>query len=300
VRTLLLAGLAPFHARLNALGLSLTEPPEHYGYGLALGAAEVRLVDLANAYRTLANGGRWSSWRLQPGPAGPWRAVIDPAAAYLVTDILADRSARAPAFGLDNALATPGWVAAKTGTSKDMRDNWAVGFTRHYTVAVWVGNADGEPMWDVSGVTGAAPAWRAIVGLLGESDEPPTAPAGVESRSIRFDPAVEPPRQEWFLAGTGQDRIELAGDTTGPRIVYPVSGLILAIDPDIPQRAQRLWWRAQHAEGLHWQLDGHPAAVDAAPQAWAPVPGKHVLTLADAAGREKATVQFEVRGHAGR
>ncbi len=50
----------------------------------------------------------------------------------------------------------------KTGTSKDMRDNWCIGFTDRYTVGVWVGNASGEPMHDVSGVSGAAPVWQAL------------------------------------------------------------------------------------------------------------------------------------------
>ena len=81
---------------------------------------------------------------------------------FLVTDILADNNARARTFGLDSALATRGFAAVKTGTSKDMRDNWCVGFTDRYTVGVWVGNASGEAMHDVSGVSGAAPVWQAL------------------------------------------------------------------------------------------------------------------------------------------
>lgn len=300
VRTLLLLGLDTFHARLNALGLSMPLPPEHYGFGLALGGAEVRLVDLANAYRTLANGGRASPWRLQAGQAGPWRQIIDPRAAWLATDILSDRAARAPAFGLDNALATSSWAAAKTGTSKDMRDNWAVGYTARHTIAVWVGNADGEPMWDVSGVTGAAPAWRAIVNLLHDGPTALPPPPGIETLDIRFQPAIEPPRAEHFIAGTGQSIIELAGNPLGANIVYPVSGLIVAIDPDIPPDTQKIWLRADGAEHLHWQLDGKTLATDAAPLAWSPVPGKHFLALADAGGHEKASVRFEVRGQVGR
>ena len=70
--------------------------------------------------------------------------------------ILADNGARARTFGLASALATRGFAAVKTGTSKDLRDNWCVGFTDRYTVGVWVGNASGEPMHEVSGVSGAA------------------------------------------------------------------------------------------------------------------------------------------------
>ena len=81
--------------------------------------------------------------------------MLDARAAFIVGDILSDRGARARTFGLDNVLATRFWSAVKTGTSKDMRDNWCVGFQRRYTVGVWVGNADGAPMWDVSGVSAA-------------------------------------------------------------------------------------------------------------------------------------------------
>jgi penicillin-binding protein 1C len=95
---------------------------------------------------------------------------MDPAASFIVADILADNGARVPTFGLDNALATRYWSAVKTGTSKDMRDNWCVGFSARYTVGVWVGNASGAPMHAVSGVTGAAPVWRAVMDALQRSD----------------------------------------------------------------------------------------------------------------------------------
>ena len=98
-----------------------------------------------------------------------------PAAAFVVADILADRESRSATFGLENALATPFWTAVKTGTSKDMRDNWCVGFSRRYTVGVWVGNFSGEPMWSVSGTTGAAPIWRDVMVWL-HRDEPSRAP----------------------------------------------------------------------------------------------------------------------------
>ena len=83
--------------------------------------------------------------------------IADQAAVFIVTDILSDNSARARTFGLDSHLATRGFAAVKTGTSKDMRDNWCIGFTDRYTVGVWVGNASGEAMHDVSGISGAAP-----------------------------------------------------------------------------------------------------------------------------------------------
>ena len=85
---------------------------------------------------------------------------------FIIADILSDPAARTLTFGVDNHLNTPFWSAVKTGTSKDMRDNWCIGFSSKYTVAVWVGNFEGDSMHDVSGVTGAAPVWRA----RGEAD----------------------------------------------------------------------------------------------------------------------------------
>src|SRR6185295_8578550 len=125
--------------------------------------------------------------------------------AWIVGDILADNAARVPTFGLDNALATRYWSAVKTGTSKDMRDNWCIGFGVHYTVGVWVGNASGAPMHAVSGVSGAAPIWQALMRRLhaGAPSHVPTPPAGVERLAIRYENGAEAPRPEWFLVGTG-------------------------------------------------------------------------------------------------
>lgn len=152
-----LGGAAVLHARLRACGLTtLAQPAEHYGLGLTLGNAEVRLLELANAYACLARLGEWRPWRLLEG-AGDYKSptrVISREAAWLVADVLADNRARALVFGLETPLRFDFPVACKTGTSTDYRDNWAVGYTPEFTVAVWAGNFDGSPMRGVSGVTG--------------------------------------------------------------------------------------------------------------------------------------------------
>ena len=144
---------------------------------------------LTNAYRTLANGGLASAVLLKPAAAAAPRRVADAAAGFLVTDILADNNARVRTFGWASPLATRGFAAVKTGTSKDMRDNWCVGFTDRYTIGVWAGNASGEAMHDVSGVSGAAPVWQAIAAYLhaGAPSRPPGAPAGVVAQHVAFD-----------------------------------------------------------------------------------------------------------------
>ncbi len=203
VRTLMLVGVEPFRERLHTLGYTnITQPGDFYGYSLALGSAEVSLWEHVQAYRTLARGGRASPIHVLPAPSTHDDAVLPEDASFITTDMLSDRAARTLTFGLDNHLNTPFWSAVKTGTSKDMRDNWCIGFSREFTVGVWVGNFEGDSMHDVSGVAGAAPVWQEIMLAL-HARVPsalPAAPPGVITRVARFSPAVEPPRSERFLA----------------------------------------------------------------------------------------------------
>lgn len=173
-----IGGAATLQARLRAWGMTtLEQPAEHYGLGLTIGNAETRLIELTNAYAALARLGEWR----------PYRVVLDPAleertdetashttlaaahtsqthdAAWLIADMLSDNSARAIGFGLHSALRFAFPVACKTGTSTDYRDNWAMGYTPEFTVGVWVGNFDGTPMREVSGVTGAAPIMHSVM-----------------------------------------------------------------------------------------------------------------------------------------
>lgn len=285
-------------ARLNALGFALPQPGGYYGHALALGGADVTLLALTNAYRTLANGGLVSAPRLtSTKPGGPALRVADAAAVRLVTDILADDSARARTFGLSSALATRGFAAVKTGTSKDLRDNWCVGFTDRFTVGVWVGNASGEPMHGVSGISGAAPIWHAIVQRL-HADWPsrwPPPPSGVVRTNVVFDGAREAPRDEWFIAGTEQSHVR-AGTQLGPvarfGITSPRDGSVFALDPDVPPAAQRIVFEG---EAGTWELDGR--RIGTGPSvSWLPWPGRHALRLLARDGRVVQSVRFEVRG----
>ena len=307
VRTLIMVGPDRFVERLRAIGLdTVKESGDYYGFSLALGSADVTLAQLTNAYRALANGGMWSPSRTTgEAPAAGARRVMSAAASHIVADILSDPAARAVAFGLANPLETPFWSAVKTGTSKDMRDNWAVGFSRRYTVGVWIGNAGGSPMHDVSGVSGAAPVWRDVMLHLHPrgrgAGEAPALPAGVVAQALRFEPAIEPPRRELFVAGSERAVVQLAANgaaaSLAPRIASPVPGAILALDPDIPPANQRMHFiatamRADHA----WVLDGVRVGAAGRPASWAPLPGRHVLKLVDAHGRVADEAAFEVRG----
>jgi penicillin-binding protein 1C len=325
VRTLVMVSPEAFARHLRAVGLPLRETGDFYGYSLALGSAEVPLLALTIAYRTLANGGRFSEVAIRPvsGPAkgsvgAPAKPALDPGAAFIVGDILSDTNARARTFGTDSVLATRFWTAVKTGTSKDMRDNWAVGWSQRYTVGVWVGNASGAPMHDVSGTSGAAPVWAAVMQRLHAHtpSRAPAPPAGITSARVQFGRQLEASRAEWFLPGTEQApfdintianndhlmpgkrqnglKINNTAPTQATRITAPADGTILALDPDIPPARQRVHFTAD-APGAHWLLDGKRLASGAMVP-WLPWPGRHRVTLVSAEGQALDEIRLEVRG----
>ncbi len=296
VRAGAMLGPDALFARLDALGLAPSESGGFHGHALALGSADVTLLALTNAYRTLARGGVYSAPSLR-GEARAERRVAEAASVHLVVDILADNAARARTFGLASSLATRGFAAVKTGTSKDLRDNWCIGFTDRYTVGVWVGNASGEAMHEVSGVSGAAPIWHGIVTALhaGRPSRPPPRPAGVVSQRVAFEADREPARDELFLAGTGQARQRETAQLSPQRsfgITSPRDGSRFALDPDIPPSAQQIVFEGERGT---WVLDGRRIGEGASIR-WAPWPGRHELELRDARGRVLQTVRFEVRG----
>ena len=306
VRTLMMVGPEPFADRLRRLGLPLAHDGDHYGYSLSLGSADVDLLSLANAYRVLAQRGVYSEPRVAPleGRAKlPSVPAIDPLASWVVGDILSDREARAPTFGLESALSTRYWSAVKTGTSKDMRDNWCLGWSARYTVGVWVGNSAGLSMRDVSGVTAAAPIWHELMSYLHarQPSHRPPPPALLEHRHITFADDLEAPRTEFFLPGTALARVEpLPPSATGKsRITSPIANTVIALDPDLPTDNQRLALRAAPATGgqpsLQWRI-GATVVAQGASAYWEPRPGRHRIVLQDAAGTVMDEVQIQVRG----
>ena len=339
VRTIGMVGVNRFAEQLQRLGISLPHTGDYYGYSLALGSAEMSLLQLSNAYRALANGGRYSETRIlfqpdqqqaaastsqpasKPALQPAFRQALDARASFIVSHILSDNNARIPTFGSNSVLHTRFWSAVKTGTSKDMRDNWALGYSERYTVGVWVGNAQGQAMWDVSGTTGAAPIWASVMRYLHRStpSRPPQPPAGLVRTRVEFGssasspasaPALkagiassnnaEPARMEWFIQGTEQTSFVRSQQKPNPataHILNPVHGSLLALDPDIPPKRQRLMLRASAGASANsrWLIDdklvGKGATVP-----WMPWPGKHRITLQSANGQTLHEVQIEVRG----
>jgi penicillin-binding protein 1C len=144
---------------------SLALDGAHYGAGIALGTAEVRLLELTQAYATLARGGLSIETSVEQAASVHSERVLSAAAAAQVTDVLADRAARAATFGRGGELEFDFPVALKTGTSKNYRDSWVVGFTSAVTVGVWVGNFDGHPTRRATGARTAGPLFHESIEL---------------------------------------------------------------------------------------------------------------------------------------
>ena len=301
VRALVIGGTEAFRDRLWDTGYrGLTEDGQYYGFSLALGSAEVTLLEQAAAYRSFALGGLWSPLRLRASdPHIAPRRVLSEQASWLIGSILSDPQARAGTFGLDSALKLPFWAAVKTGTSKAMRDNWCVGWSDRYTVAVWIGNLEGDSMKAVSGTSGAAPVWRDVMVAL-HARAPgrvPAMPSGVEARPVSFAGGIEAARQEYFLKGTAQS-IQIAAPAAArrPRITNPVSGSVYALDPDIPIDRQRLGFAVTgEVTGHRLMLDRRDLGDAASAPMVLAGPGVHRLALVDPSGHVVDQSRFTVR-----
>ena len=299
---------------------SLRKSADFYGVGLTLGNGEVTLLELTRAYAAFARGGLYRrdvslrSLRRKDGraaalpPPPPARRVFSSEVAYLITHILADRDARVPTFGYNSPLNFPFPAAAKTGTSKDFRDNWTIGYTPRYTVGVWAGNFDGRPMENVSGIAGAGPLFRDILFLLTEGRKELFAePPGLVHVSVCPESGLRPSARcpstidEIFIAGTaptGACRLshrKTAGLTAsivrGPSIpksalaiVVPQDGDIFKLDPVLRRDYQTLTFQVRLAEGLEvrtveWWIDGLKVAAVGPPFrfSWNLVPGSYKI-----------------------
>lgn len=298
VRTLSLVGTESFCNILKQLFPdNLDKSGDYYGFALALGSADLSLWDLTNAYRALANNGVWRPARLTPGNKNPstvQKKIFSPEAAFIISDILADREARGKTFGLENPLASRFWSAVKTGTSKDMRDNWCIGYSRRYTVGVWVGNFSGQSMWNVSGISGAAPVWHAVMDYLRglEADTAPQPPAGL----VRLA-AEKEKHLEWFIKGTQPEYFPTEVLPENFRIIYPPSGTIIALDPDIPGHLQKISFVARGGKehSWYWTLDKKILANSGSILLWTPEVGRHILAISNEQNKIFDQVQFEVK-----
>jgi penicillin-binding protein 1C len=201
-------GIKDLLARLRAAGFaSLDREANYYGLGLTLGNGEVTLLELAQAYAVFARGGlaclpsatRGGSFCKNRSPWTPLQKlfidrflmprgelVFSEAVCFLITDILSDENLRIRAFGAANPLLLDFPMAIKTGTSSNWRDNWVVGYTKEYSIAVWTGDFEGAPMNRLSGTIGAGPLFHQVAhlvvqrGAVRQKPTIPEPPEGVE------------------------------------------------------------------------------------------------------------------------
>ena len=222
VKVLQHVGLDRMIALARDLGITTFGQPDRYGLSLTLGGGEVRLLDMALAYSAFANGGhkidpvavlqvndaRGNTLYANTPQQG--EQVLDPRVAYLITSILSDNKARAPAFSEYSVLRLTRPAAAKTGTTTDWRDNWTLGYTPELVTGVWVGNADNKPMERVSGVSGAGPIWHDFMqeALKGKPIQPFARPDGLIDLDVCATSGLLPTpycpytKREVFIAGT--------------------------------------------------------------------------------------------------
>ncbi len=227
VKVLAANGVENMITLAQEMGITTWNDPSRFGLSLTLGGGEVTMLDMATVYGVLANAGSRINLHpilvirdsfgkiLEKLTEFPETKVFDPKIAYLISDILADNNARAPAFGFRSDLFIPNHqIAVKTGTTNNMRDNWTVGYSPDRLVAVWVGNNDNSPMsYVASGVTGASPIWRKIMDelLKGKSPTVFTPPGDlikVAICTITGELACDgcPSRTEFFVPGTQPTR----------------------------------------------------------------------------------------------
>jgi penicillin-binding protein 1C len=317
-----------FLLRLRKLGFALPKSADHYGLSLTLGDGEVSLLELTTAYAALAAGGSYQTPLLWQGQArhAP-NPVISASAARLVADALADDRAREIGFGRHGVLELPFPAAVKTGTSQQHRDNWCIGFTKEFTVGVWVGNFQGKPMAGISGVTGAGPLWRQAMLLTHQGRSPglPPWPPNMLRRQICSLSGTLPSTsgrcsviEEVFAQGrTPTDTCPLhetktivESKSTRPMeskaqldLLVPAHGAIYALDPDVPPELQVLALQAaapHDVKGAEWMVDGKQVVSNGDPlEARLKLkPGRHVVELAAWGdwGRAKTKAHFTVLG----
>lgn len=222
VKMLALNGVENFIASSSAFEITSFKDPKNYGLSLALGAGEVKMTEMAQAFSAFANRGKvkklnailkienkfgktifeLKDQNLKKDVKKPLlspnffaikgKQIISSETAFIISHILLDNNARLAAFGSSSYLVIPNRaVSVKTGTTDDKKDNWTIGYTPNFLVAVWVGNNDNSPMhpWLTSGITGAAPIWNRVMTyvLKNQPDLWPVKPANVVGKQVCWD-----------------------------------------------------------------------------------------------------------------
>lgn len=264
--------------------MGITTLDKNYGLALTLGGGEVKLLDMTYAYSVVANGGVMAGQPVPEEKRRPGYRKLDPVAvlkivdaegkvieeykqpsverivseqaAYLITDVLSDNNARAPAFGLNSVLRLSRPAAVKTGTTSSWKDNWTLGYTPDYAVGVWVGNADNSEMEHISGITGAAPIWHDVMEYIHAKlpvknfVEPPNLVRVNVCETSGLLPTPECPKVVRELFIKGNEPTEFDNIWRAFRIFIPNGKLATAFNP--PDQVTTVVYPVYPPEAADW------------------------------------------------
>ncbi len=334
VHTLQRVGLSPVLHKLREAGLhhTLTKADAEYDWGLAIGHAEVRLLDLTAAFSNFGRGGRAVVPRVvEQANAGAkeWKEemqessrVFSPEVAYQIFDILSDPDARKPMFGDRVPLNLPFKIALKTGTTKAYTDLWAVGVTKEYTVGVWGGNFDGSPTHQVKSVSGATPLLRSVyVAIASRFGEPtaPSVPASLMKKKICPMSGMAPgphcthEKEEWFnqdeqlqtCSWHGEEQIHyppeliswVNASSRHPKVNRSYAGSLRIVMPRDGSRFALEPYRDRSLQKpilrAFPEVDGLVWKVNGVSvDQWIPRPGKHKVTVSNGTQTETSTIEY--------
>lgn len=297
---------------LHKLGFaSLTQPAEFYNDGLALGNGEVTLFEMVQGFSTLANHGvnRPLTPLLQTTEARQSERVFSNEASSLIGNILSDPYARRREFGAGSVLNLPTQTAVKTGTSTDYRDAWVLGYDAHYTVGVWLGNLDQEPMDGLTGSTGPALVLRSIFSELQSREQP--RPLYLSPKLVQMEICSDYgrhngncfPRTEYFMPGSKTPEPRQQKTPSGIAVLRPTEGLQIAYDPRIPGSAQAFEFVASGTAAenkVEWVLNGQSVSkTDTGRFSWPVARGRYTLEARERGEADKLvsamTIHFNVK-----
>ena len=263
---------------------------------VALGGLGISLSDIAMLYAGVAEGGTALGLRfIADAPDAPKHRLFGPVAAYYLRDVL-DGVALPDGWAMGQGLLKKRSIGFKTGTSYGFRDAWAVGFSNDYTVAVWVGRADGTPRPGHVGREAGAPVLLKMFGLLPADRRPaPPVPAGalLVSATDQLPPSLRTFTREAAPAPQASQVAELPP----PSIAFPPNGVVVPL-PDAKAKDAALEFKADGGRApLTWLVNGAPlGSFDRfAPALYTPQgEGLARVTVVDAEGRsDTSTVRFK-------
>lgn len=327
VRVLRMVGYGQTVNMFRLLDFShIDQAGRYYADALALGGCEITLLQLANAYRTLANGGSFSPLRWQHG-AKQEKAIqaISPSAAFLTLDILCDERRMSPLYQ-ELFQSNKQHLAFKTGTSYGLRDAWCAGVSSRYTIVVWMGVPQGSAKDELIGLQSATPLMlRIFKKLLNDNESHFTPPETVFKRKVCALSGKLPSHacpvtlDDWAVRDVSPTalcdlhRLENGSvKTTWPKDLafwfhaqtrlLPEQMTIHILRPrpgdkilkTSPQEQTAVFFSAEGPAPHYWYLDGQYLATDKSGAGfYKEIPnGKHRATVLSAGN--KRTVNFEV------